>query len=256
MKAGRLSGQVALVTGASRGIGASVARLFAQEGAAVAIGYLNTPEMKKLAQELAAEINSNGGKAVAVDGNLADPHGPEQLVSQTRAALGEITTLVANGAALGRTPWLEISIDEWDRFQNVNLRGTWLLAKAAYLDLKKHQGSIITVTSVMVETGQAGAVHYSASKAGIIGLTRALAREIGEDGVRINAVMPGAIRTELEVELDPDETAVSEAMYKLQALKRRGYADDLAGTFLFLASKESSFITGQVINVDGGWVMR
>jgi 3-oxoacyl-[acyl-carrier protein] reductase len=163
---------------------------------------------------------------------------------------------VANGAALGRNTWNEISIEEWDQVQDVNSRGTWLLAKAAYEDLKKTKGSIITVTSVMVDTGQPGALHYSASKAAIIGITRALARELGGDGIRVNSVMPGAIRTEMELEVDPNQEEVAAFLYGVQALKRRGTSEDLAGAFMFLASEESSFVTGQILNVDGGWVMR
>jgi 3-oxoacyl-[acyl-carrier protein] reductase len=106
-----------------------------------------------------------------------------------------------------------------------------------------------------VETGQIGSLHYSASKAAIIGLTRSLSRELGADGIRVNSVMPGAIRTEQELEISPDQIRVSEDILPKQSLKRRGLAEDLAGTFLFLASSEASFITGQVINVDGGWVM-
>jgi 3-oxoacyl-[acyl-carrier protein] reductase len=108
----------------------------------------------------------------------------------------------------------------------------------------------------MVDTGQPGALHYSASKAAIIGITRALARELGGDGIRVNSVMPGAIRTEMELEVDPNQEEVAAFLYGVQALKRRGTAEDLAGAFMFLASEESSFVTGQIINVDGGWVMR
>ena len=152
-------------------------------------------------------------------------------------------------------PWREITVADWDFMQAVNVRATWLLINAAYDDLKKHQGNIITVTSVMTETGQPGQIHYSASKSAIIGLTRSLAREIGADGVRINSVMPGAIRTEHEVSLAPDPKPVDDLILPLQSLKRRGFPIDLAGAFVFLASEDAAFITGQVINVDGGWVM-
>jgi 3-oxoacyl-[acyl-carrier protein] reductase len=168
---------------------------------------------------------------------------------------GKITTIVANAAVLQLKPWREITVADWDFMQAVNVRATWLMINAAYDDLKKHQGNIITVTSVMTETGQPGQIHYSASKAAIIGLTRSLAREIGADGVRINSVMPGAIRTEHEVSLAADPKPVDDLILPLQSLKRRGYPTDLAGAFVFLASEDAAFITGQVINVDGGWVM-
>jgi 3-oxoacyl-[acyl-carrier protein] reductase len=232
VKKKRLDGQVALITGASRGIGAAVARLFSAEGAAVAIGHIPDPEMKRQALNLANELIANGSRAI-----------------------GSISIVVANAAASARASWNEITIEEWDNIQRVNLRGTWLLAKASFEDLKEHQGSFITVTSVMVETGQSGALHYSSSKAGIIGLTRALAREVGHLGIRVNSVMPGAIRTEQEEEMVPDEREVADEILPRQSLKRRGFSKDLAGTFLFLATSDSSFVTGQVICVDGGWVM-
>jgi 3-oxoacyl-[acyl-carrier protein] reductase len=209
-----------------------------------------------LAEDLVTKLRSKGGKAICIEGDLSLPETPAKLVQETQKQLGEINVLVANGAVLARKAWDKISVEEWDRVQDVNVRGTWLLAKAAYPDLKKNKGSIITVTSVMVETGQPGALHYSASKAALIGLTRALAREVGPDGIRVNSVMPGAIRTEYELEVDPNQDEMADFLFKVQALKRRGDASDLAGAFLFLASEESSFVTGQIINVDGGWIMR
>ena len=190
-----------------------------------------------------------------VAGDLCDPEGPDGVVAAARGAIGPLTTVVANAAASGRSPYQDISVDQWDRVQAVNTRGTWLLARAAREDLIAHRGSMITLTSVMVETGQPDAVHYTASKAAILGMTRALARELGPHFVRVNAVMPGAIRTEQEIEMSPDAEAVAARILPKQSLPRRGVADDLTGAFVFLASDEASFITGQVMNVDGGWVM-
>lgn len=252
---GRLAGRTALITGASRGIGAAVARAFAAEGAAVALGHEPQPEMTALADELAAELVDSGADAVAITADLADPHAADDLIAASRQALGPLDVVVANAAAQGRVPWREITVEQWDYVQNVNLRGSWLLARAAYPDLvASDHASIINVTSVMVETGQVGSLHYTASKAGIIGLTRALARELGADGIRVNAVMPGAIRTEHEAERVPDGSANFDRITSVQSLKRRGRANDLVGAFVFLASDESSFMTGQVVNVDGGWV--
>jgi 3-oxoacyl-[acyl-carrier protein] reductase len=144
---------------------------------------------------------------------------------------------------------------QFDAVQEVITRGTWLLARAAYPDLvAAGNGSLITVTSVMVATGQPGAVHYTTSKAGILGITRALAREWGPDGIRVNAVMPGAIRTEHEAETEPDADAVAAQILPLQCLQRRGTAADVTGAVLFLASDDSAFVTGQVLCVDGSWV--
>ncbi len=255
MDEGRLAGRVALVTGASRGIGAAVARAYAAEGASVALGYEPRPDMAVLAEDLATELRTAGTKAVALAADLADPDAVEQLVDGARAHLGPLDIVVANAALSAQSSWRDISVADWDRVFAVNLRGSWLLARAAYPDLVAGgRGSIITVSSVMARTGQAGALHYTASKAGIIGLTRALARESGPDGVRVNAVMPGAIRTEHEEALEPDPDAVFEQITAVQALKRRGSADDLSGAFVYLASDESAFVTGQVLTVDGGWV--
>jgi 3-oxoacyl-[acyl-carrier protein] reductase len=252
---GRLAGRVALVTGGSRGIGAAVARAYVAEGAAVAVAHEPTPAMTEAAERLADELRARGGTAVTVAGDLADPVGPASVVARARAALGPISILVANAAASGRSPFQDITVEQWDLVHAVNTRGTWLLATAARDDLIATRGSIITLTSVMVRTGQPWAVHYTASKAAILGMTRALARELGPHSVRVNAVMPGAIRTENEVELEPDADVVAREILPLQSLPRRGLAEDLAGAFVFLASDEAAFITGQVVNVDGGWVM-
>ncbi len=252
----RLIGRTALITGASRGIGAAVARRLAAEGAAVALGHEPTSEMASLANDLVIELRELGATAAAVCADLADSAGPSAVVEAARQALGPLDIVVANAAASGRKHFTEMTIEEWDLVQAVNVRGTWLLAKAAFDDLKASgHGSMITLTSVMVMTGQPGAVHYTASKAAILGMTRSLAREMGPAGVRINAVMPGAIRTEQEVEMSPDAAEVAASVLPLQALQRRGYAADLAGAFAFLASDDAAFITGQVICVDGGWVM-
>jgi len=252
MSSQRLSGQVALVTGGSRGIGAAVVRAFVAEGAQVAINYLDVPDRKKEAEGLVAQFN---GDVISLPGDLSDPKVPAMLVKATQDKFGKITTIVTNAAVMQLKPWREITVTDWDLMQAVNVRATWLMINAAYDDLKKHQGNIITVTSVMTETGQPGQIHYSASKAAIIGLTRSLAREMGADGVRINSVMPGAIRTEHEVSLAADPKPVDDLILPLQSLKRRGFPIDLAGAFVFLASEDAAFITGQVINVDGGWVM-
>jgi 3-oxoacyl-[acyl-carrier protein] reductase len=181
----------------------------------------------------------------------------EGLVDQARQALGPLDIIVANAAAGGHAHWREITVEQWDHVQAVNLRATWLLARAAYPDLAaSDHASFVTVTSIMAETGQPGSLHYTASKAGIIGITRALARELGPYEIRVNAVMPGAIRTEQEVELFDDEQALFDQLVAQQSLKRRAFATDLAATFVFLASDDSSFMTGQVVNVDGGWHLR
>ena len=251
----RLLGTRALVTGGSRGIGAAVVRAFAAEGAAVAIAHEPTPSMTQLANDLASELADAGSTVMTIAGDLADPNVPASLVAGACEGLGGLDVLVANAAVMRQVPWDQTSVEQWDYTQAVNVRATWLLVLAARDKLKTAKGSIITVTSVMVRTGAPGALSYTTSKAAVLGMTRALARELGPDGIRVNAVMPGAIRTEHEIGISPDEQAVAERVLPLQALQRRGQAKDLSGAFVFLASSESSFVTGQVINVDGGWVM-
>lgn len=252
----RLVGKKAVITGASRGIGAAVARAFAAEGADLALAHAPNPEMEKLAKDLAAELTATGVKAIAIGGDLASADDPGAIIRTAREALGPISTIVSNAAANWRSPFDQYSVADWNLINNVNVRSTWLMAKEAKQDLIETQGSIITVSSILAHNGNNTNALYVTSKMAVIGLTRALARELGPNGVRANCVAPGAIRTEWEIEFDPDPEAVKEAVYARQALQTRGFAKDLAGTFVFLASDQSSFITGQTITVDGGWMMK
>lgn len=252
----RLHGRVALITGASRGIGAAVARRFAAEGAAVAVAHAPSDAMASLAGSLVAELRADGSRAVAIPADLATADGPQRAVDDTVGAFGALDIVVANAAATGPGSIDDLAIDEWDHVVAVNMRATWLLVRAARPHLRtRPNGNVITVSSVMAVTGQPGAIHYSASKAGILGLTRSMARELGPEGIRVNAVMPGAIRTESEAEQWPDSSLLDEGLLAAQSLKRRGTADDMSGAFAFLASDDSAFVTGQVICVDGGWVL-
>lgn len=252
----RLAGKNVVITGASRGIGAAVARRFALEGANIIVAHHTDAKMTELAEKLVTELSPLGVEVHAIGADLSTVQGPADLIKKSQERLGTITTLVANAATNKRKEWFEYEVAEWDLMQNVNVRSIWMLAQQARTDLIKSKGSIITVSSIMAETALPFSAAYTTSKAAVLGLTRALAKELGTDGVRVNSVLPGAIRTEWEVEFDPDEEAVRESVYEKQALKVRGYAKDLAGTFVFLASEESSFITGQGIAVDGGWLMR
>ncbi len=250
----RLAGRVAIVTGASWGIGAAVSEAFAAEGASVVINSVPDSRMVRLAGEVADRITASGGSAIVVPGDVSDPADVAAVVGAAEDAFGDPDVLVANAATSHRDPWHEIDDDDWDRIFAVNVHGTFNCARAVYPAMQRNgRGSIITLTSVMAGLGMTGALAYVSSKAALIGFTRALAREIGVDGIRVNAVMPGAIRTEHEVEMGGDPEAAAERLAGLQSLKRRGFAEDLTGTFVYLASDDSEFVTGQVLNVDGGW---
>jgi 3-oxoacyl-[acyl-carrier protein] reductase len=252
---GRLENRVAIVTGASWGIGAAVAEAFAREGAAVVVNNLPEDRMDSLAEGVVSRINTAGGRAIKCPADISVPSEVERMVALAERTFGDVGIMVANAAYSERMPWNEIPLDQWDRTMAVNVRGTYLCARAVYPSmLRLGRGSIITLTSVTVELGMAGFLDYVSSKAGIIGLTRALAREVGRDGIRVNSVMPGAIRTEQEVELNFDERELAALSAERQSIPRRGYADDLTGTFIYLASDDSAFVTGQVVTVDGGWV--
>jgi 3-oxoacyl-[acyl-carrier protein] reductase len=250
----RLLGKVALVTGASRGIGAAVAVEYARQGAAVAVNHPPTEEMRKLAEECVAEITDGGGRAIAVAADVAVRAEVEAMVAEIRDRLGPVRILVANAAWSQRRPWRDISDEDWDRMMAVNVRGMFLCARAVQPDMAAAgDGAIIAVGSVMSELGSVGALHYVTAKAGVIGLTRALAREVGDQGIRVNCVLPGAIRTEHELESGVDQGDLAVAAARRQCLPRRGVAADLVGAFVFLAAAESDFVTGQVLAVDGGW---
>jgi 3-oxoacyl-[acyl-carrier protein] reductase len=252
----RLENRVALVTGASRGIGAAAAEAFAREGASVVVNTIPDERMDAMAADVVTRITAAGGIAIKVAADITIPRAVDELIEQAQSAFGDVDVLVANAAYSRRSAWNDISVEQWEQTMAVNLRGTFLCTKAVYPGmLRKERGSIITVTSVMVDLGMAGSLDYVSSKAGIIGLTRALAREVGPHGIRVNSVMPGAIRTEHEVELETaDEAELAQLMTERQSLPQRGYAADLAGTFVYLASDDSAFVTGQVVAVDGGWV--
>jgi len=254
---GRLAGEVALVTGSWRGIGAAVARAYAAAGARVAINYPpGLPAAEHGAHQMAAELADTGTGAIACCADVSDQAAVQRMVADIEAALGPVSILVANAATSERLDWTDITEEAWNHVMAVNVTGTLFCAQAVYPAMRRAgRGKIITLSSVMVELGGVRALHYVTSKAALIGFTRALAREVGHDGICVNSVMPGAIKTESEDELYPGTSdAIAERQAAVQSIPRRGVAADLAGAFLFLGSRDSDFVTGQVIAVEGGWI--
>ncbi|MFD0712378.1 SDR family NAD(P)-dependent oxidoreductase [Paenibacillus sp. GCM10027626] len=251
----RLSKQVAIITGSSRSIGAAVAKRYAVEGAKVAVNYRTHPE---LAERVVEEIRRSGGEAFAFQADVSKEDEVEALVAETARRYGTVDILVNNAAMDPRKTWYEISVQEWDHIMATNVRSQFLCAKAVFPFMKEQgRGKIINVSSVTFFTGQKNFLHYVTSKGAIVGFTRALAREVGEHNITVNCLTPGAVYTETEAEKVGQQASdeVLETLRSLQCFPRRELADDLEGAFVFLASRDSDFITGQTLNVDGGWMM-
>lgn len=248
----RLTGRVALVTGASRGIGRAIAVGLAREGAKVVVHHATRGD---LARQVVADIMSAGGEAIAVGGDVALAADVSRLVDSAVTAFGGLDILVNNAAVTDvHKPWHQIDEAEWDRVQDVNVKGCFLCFRAAHPHLRASgHGRVINISSVTFWVGHNALAHYVASKGGVIGLTRALAREVGTDGITVNAITPGAIRTEAELEAFPDQEAIGAEMARLQSIPRRGLPEDIVGGVVYLASDAASFVTGQTINIDGGW---
>jgi 3-oxoacyl-[acyl-carrier protein] reductase len=237
-----LAGKVALVTGGSRGIGRAVSRELAAGGARVAVNFREGAEA---AEALAAEI---GG--VAVMANVSDVAQASALVERVENELGPTDVLVNNAGITRDTLIVRMSDEEWDAVIETNLRGVFNTCRAVARGmLKRRSGSIVNMTSVVGIHGNAGQTNYAASKAGIIGLTKSLAKELGSRGVRVNAIAPGYIATELTSAL-PDE--LQQAVLAATPLGRLGDPDDVAGAVRFLCSEEARYVTGVVLQVDGG----
>jgi 3-oxoacyl-[acyl-carrier protein] reductase len=209
--------------------------------------------MRGAADELAGDLVRGGGTAIVLPADVTDLESVSEMFSACERELGPVDVLITNAAELRGTSWDQVDLSEWNSILGVNATGTFLCARGAYESMRARAGgSIITVSSATVELGRGGSVPYVASKGAVIAFTRALAREGGRHNIRVNSVMPGAIETETTRELE--RPGDRDAMVKDQCLPRRGIAADVAGTFVFLASPASSFITGQVIAVDGGLI--
>ncbi|HLB12684.1 MAG TPA: 3-oxoacyl-ACP reductase family protein [Dehalococcoidia bacterium] len=250
----RLEGKVAIVTGGGQGIGRSYALRLASEGSAVVVADIESEAAKRVA----AEIERRGGKALALHTDVAGEESTLEMARATVQRFGRIDVLVNNAALfiplLPNKPFMAIPTQEWDQVMAVNLRGLFLCVKAVFPHMKAQgKGSIINISSATVWDGTPGFLHYVTSKGGVIGFTRALAREMGEYGIKVNAVTPGL--TETERLTGPSQDAQMDRLASLRCFKRRQRPEDLVGTIVFLASDDSDFITGQAINVDGGRMM-
>ncbi|MHB1395230.1 MAG: 3-oxoacyl-[acyl-carrier-protein] reductase [Thermoleophilia bacterium] len=242
-----LAGQVALVTGAARGIGRATAEALAAAGASVAINYQSSREA---AAALAASLGEMGAEVVLAQGDVSDAAQAAAIVETTEAALGPITILV-NNAGLTRDGLLaRMSEEDFDAVIDTSLKGAFLMSRAVARGMMKARaGNIINVSSVIGRRGNAGQANYAAAKAGLIGLTKSLARELAPRGVRVNAVAPGYVVTDMTAQL-PDE--IKERIMTSTPLGRLATPEEVASVIVFLASPAAAYITGAVIPVDGG----
>ncbi len=245
-----LQGRAALVTGGGRGIGRAIALRLGELGASVAVNYRQDAAA---ANEVVEHIKAAGGQAVAIQGDVADVAAPEALVKATTEAFGKIDILVNNAGIIRDGLLVRMSDEDWEAVVQTNLRGAFLCTRAALRPmLRQRWGRIVNITSVSGIMGNAGQANYAAAKAGLIGLTKATAREAAGRNVTVNAVAPGFVTTELTVGL-PDK--VKEAILNQIPVGRFGEPDDVAAAVAYLVSDAAAYVTGHVLAVDGGLAM-
>src|SRR5512136_482336 len=247
----QLDDKIAVVTGAAQGIGRAIAETLARRGAHVVVADINLEKAQATAQAIAA---STGRRVIAVQTNVVDSASAQAMIDRTLAEFGRIDVLVNNAGTTRDNLIVRISDADWDLVLGVNLKGAFNCAKAAARPMMKQRyGRIVNISSVSGLAGQAGQTNYSSSKAGLIGFTKALAKEVGSRGITVNAVAPGFVPTDLTNEI---LAKVQDEAIKMTPLGRLGAVEDIAYAVAFLVSDEASFITGQVLSVDGGLAMQ
>lgn len=245
-----LAGKVALVTGGSRGIGRAIALTLAEHGAGVAINYAGNTAA---AEEVKGAIEGMGRKAILVQGSVADTDGVQAIVNQVVKELGRLDILINNAGITRDGLLMRMKEADWDAVLETNLKGVYNCSKAVMRTMMKQKsGRIVNMASVVGEMGNAGQANYAAAKAGVIGFTKSLAKEVASRGITVNAVAPGFIATDMTSVLTDEQKA---EMARTIPLGRAGQPQDVANAVLFLVSEEAAYITGQVLNVDGGMVM-
>ena len=246
----RFENQVAVVTGAGRGIGHAIALRLAKEGARVASVSRTEANAKKTADEINA-VRADAAKAYAVD--VADQAAVQKAAAQIFEDFGRVDILVNNAGVTRDGLSMRMSMDDWDTVMNTNLKGAFNFAQAVMRPMiKQRSGRIINISSIAGLTGNAGQANYAASKAGLLGLTKTLARELASRGITVNAVAPGLIETDMTTVLSDE---IRQSILQKVPLGKLGEPEDIAGAVAYLASPEAKYITGQVLTVDGGMVM-
>jgi 3-oxoacyl-[acyl-carrier protein] reductase len=241
-----------LVTGGGRGIGPALCQALGSSGASVAVNFLWSEDGARATVDA---IRADGGTASAFRADVSDPNQVAAMFRSIREELGPIDILVNNAGIYPRTTWESITAVEWDRVFAVNVRGSFLCAKEAAQDMVRQSwGRIVNVGSVAYPLGLGGYVHYVSSKGAIVGLTRALATELGPHHITVNTISPGGILTKSELQGYPDQEARLAFFAERQALPGRLVSEDLNGALLYLVSDSAAYVTGQTILVDGGWI--
>ena len=245
-----VEGKTAIVTGAGTGIGRSIAQLLAARGARVVVAGLQPERLFETVDGIVAA----GGEAIAVDADVSDPAAIEAVAARAQEAFGGTDVLVNNAAIYPIGPWHEVDAAEWDDVFKTNVRGYFLMSKAVRPQMiARGGGAIVNLASVTFFTGESLLLAYVASKGAVVGFTRALAREAGPEGIRVNAVAPGAFPT-AATEIHADQDALWQNVLEAQSIKRRGEVEDVARAVAFFAGEDSRFVTGQTLLVDGGWM--